>query len=162
MFLTSCAEPGVRPPSPSNTKTFTSPAPASFRASASPAAGGMPCPDGPVLNFRNSVRPSISACPGSPPRRRSFSSHSQVRAHRPSSGKANSAAPVRSWRSRTASLSTASVAYTSGTVCPADSTNRSPNRRQGRSTSQRMAPDSSSASIMCTLDRDPPGCPLCR
>ena len=85
---------GVSPPSPSNTKTFTSPAPASFRASASPAAG-MPCPDGPVLNFRNSVLPSISACPGRPPRRRSLSSHSQVSAQRPSSGNANSAAPVR-------------------------------------------------------------------
>ena len=96
MFLTSCAEPGVSPPSPSNTNTLTSLAPASFRLSASPAAGGMPCPEGPVLNFRNSVRPSISACPGRPPRRRSFSSHSQVSAQRPSSGNANSASPVRS------------------------------------------------------------------
>jgi hypothetical protein len=65
-------------------------------------------------------------------------------------------------RARMASFSTASVAYTRGTVCPADSTNRSPNRRHGRSTSQRMAPDSSSATIMCTLDREPPGCPLWR
>ena len=72
--------------------------------------GGMPCPEGPVLNFRNRVRPSISACPGRPPRRRSFRSYSQVSAQRPSSGKANSAAPVRSCRARIASLSTASVA----------------------------------------------------
>ena len=116
LFFVSCAEPGVSPPSPSNTKTLTWPAPASFRASASPAAGGIPCPDGPVLNFRNSVRPSISACPGRPPFRRRRSSHSQVSAQRPSSGKANSGAPVRSKRARTASLSTPSVAYTKGTV----------------------------------------------
>ena len=42
-----------------------------FSASASPAAGGMPWPDGPVLNLRKSVLPSISAWPGRPPRRRS-------------------------------------------------------------------------------------------
>ena len=110
VFLTSCAEPGVSPPSPSNTKTFTWPAPASFRASASPAAGGIPCPDGPVLNFRNSVRPSISACPGRPPCRRRRGSHSQVSAQRPSSGNANEGSPELSYLARTASLSTASVA----------------------------------------------------
>ena len=109
-FLVSWAEPGVSPPSPSNTNTFTWSAPASLRASASPAAGGIPCPEGPVLNFRNSVRPSISACPGRPPCRRSRSSHSQVSAQRPSSGKANRGSPDRSYRARTASLSTASVA----------------------------------------------------
>ena len=88
----SCASralaPGVRPPSPSTTKTLTSSAPASLSATASPAAGGMPWPDGPVLNFRKRVLPSISAWPGSPPRRRSLSRSSQVSAQRPSSGKA--------------------------------------------------------------------------
>src|SRR5271165_5072873 len=44
VFLVSWAEPGVRPPSPSNTKTFTSPAPASFRASAAPAEAEEPLP----------------------------------------------------------------------------------------------------------------------
>ena len=39
VLLVSCAPPGVRPPSPSTTKTLTSSAPASFSASASPAAG---------------------------------------------------------------------------------------------------------------------------
>ena len=35
--------------------------PASFKANASPAAGGIPWPEGPVLNLRNRVLPSISA-----------------------------------------------------------------------------------------------------
>ena len=44
--------PGVRPPSPSTTKTLTSDAPAILSASASPAAKGMPWPDGPVLALK--------------------------------------------------------------------------------------------------------------
>jgi len=47
-----------------------------------------------------------------------------------------------------ASLSAASVAYTSGTVWPADSTKRSPNGRHGRSKSQRIEPDSISDTSM--------------
>ena len=53
--------PAVSPPSPSTTNTLTSPAPAIRSASAWPAAGGMPWPDGPVLDLRNIVRPAISA-----------------------------------------------------------------------------------------------------
>src|ERR1039457_2913454 len=60
--------PAVPPPSPSTTKTRPPSAPASLSARASPAAGGIPWPDGPVLNLRKSVFPAISGCPGRPPR----------------------------------------------------------------------------------------------
>ncbi len=109
VFLVSWVAPGVRPPSPSTTNTLTSPAPAMRSASASPAATGMPWPDGPVLALKNRVRPAISAWPGSPSRRRSLSSHSGVSAHLPSSGKANRSSPSSSCRRRSDSLSTARI-----------------------------------------------------
>ncbi len=119
----------------------------------------MPWPDGPVLNFRKRVLPSISAWPGSPPRRRSLSRSSQVSAQRPSSGRTKAGSGSRSARARITSFSTASVAYTSGTVWPALSTKRSANGRHGRRMSQRMAPDRRSDTNMCTFERDPPGWP---
>src|ERR1035437_6911209 len=70
-FLVSCAAPGVRPPSPSTTKTLTSPAPAATSAIASPAANGMPWPDGPVLALRKGGRPAISPRPADIPAHRS-------------------------------------------------------------------------------------------
>ncbi len=79
-FSVSWLTPGVRPPSPSKANTLTDPAPPRFSASASPAAAGLPCAEGPVLNFRNSVLPAISACPESPPRRRNANKCSQPRA----------------------------------------------------------------------------------
>ncbi len=57
------------------------PTPACLSASASPAAGGMLWPEGPVLNLMNSVLPSISAWPARPPRSRKprRSSHTSCR-----------------------------------------------------------------------------------
>ena len=66
-LIVSWLAPVVNPPSPSNANTFTSSAPAYFKASAAPAAKGDPCPLGPVLALKNNVFPSISACPGNPP-----------------------------------------------------------------------------------------------
>ncbi len=106
-FLASWLTPVVRPPSPSTQKTFTSPHPAHFSASASPTAGAIPCPDGPVLYFRKSDFPCISAWPGKPPLRRSSNRSSQDSAHRPCSGNSNHASPPKLSRARMVSLNTA-------------------------------------------------------
>ena len=71
-------------------------------ASAWPAAGGIPWPDGPVLALKNSVLPAISAWPGSPPRRRSVSRSAGSSAQRPSSGNAKRSSPSSSRRARSA------------------------------------------------------------
>ncbi len=107
-FLTSWVAPGVRPPSPSTTNTRTSPAPAILSASASPAATGIPWPDGPVFALKNSVLPAISAWPGSPPRRRSVSRSSGRTVQRPPSGSAKRSSPSSSARWRSVSERTAS------------------------------------------------------
>ena len=46
-----------------------------------------------------------------------------------------------------------------GTVCPAERTKRSEKVRQGRSTSQRMAPESRVPRTKWTFEREPPGWP---
>jgi hypothetical protein len=70
----------------------------------------MPCPEGPVFHLRKRVFPSISAWPGSPPRRLRFRRSSGRSAHLPPSGNAKRASPDARCLRRTISFSVASVA----------------------------------------------------